>query len=248
MHKLGIVLLSFLVGGGQYSGITRNGATASSPAPCVAPTMDHRWAAWNPANTCTGGCVTGNDVPTMPDLVASNSATGSGTYTSNALGSFAGIQETGGYYHITGLPTPTQISYYAVLNINSQGGPLTGVQAAGQGSPEWVVTSVGGQYLNSNNVAAIGSASTNVSATTYVTVGMTYDTGSGALRFYSCSVGSCTTVGSATNVKSFSGGANQILQSYPDGSFKGYLIEIATLNGIMNTTQLAAWSQCKYGI
>jgi hypothetical protein len=244
--------LSFLMGGGQYSGITRNGATASSPAPCTAPTMDHRWAAWNPANTCTSGCTTGNNVTSMPDMgtVGGSTANGNGVYTASAVNGLAAVQFNGSFYDLSASLSgaPTQISMYAILNINSQGGSFTGAVCCGQGVPEWLMGNTGGMGFNKNQQVAIGSSTTNVSATTYVTVAVTYNTSTGALNYYRCSGGSCTNVGTATNATTFSGNWNRWGGSTFDPNFQGFVSELAETNSIITTTQLATWSQCKYGI
>ena len=250
-----LFLIACFLGSGQVMQQQLVNQPVQSAAGCTAPTMTNRWTAWNASNTCTGGCTNGNPVTVVADLVASNALdnTGTITYTAASLNGYASLLFSGSSY--LGSTTliqnnPATLSFYFIGKVNtSQENDIFG--SSGTGSPEYRVDATTAyQTLVQSYTAVVGTGNVAVPNNTYVTIAMTYTVSSGVLNFYTCSAGSCTSAGSATNSISFSGGGgtNRVGTSHSSTDFEGNIVEIGSSTSIMSLSALGAYSLCQYGI
>lgn len=258
---LTLALLPLLGLGGGQGVITGNHLKVFTPAGCAPPTMTYRWAAYSLTGAAYCGssgstaCTTsGQEVYSIPDSVAGNTATslsGSyGTYVPSAINGLAAINESinGQYLFATQIPiTVTTYTFYVVTYNRID----TSYQSIG-GTKGTNALVYGQQNAGANQVLGIASGSTFATGTntlannTWYTLAATYNSITGAYALYICSGGSCTSDGSGTSVQTISAPMTGIGigHDYPP---YGYIAEIGYLNGT-SVSGIGAWSYCKYGI
>lgn len=236
----------------------------STPS-CSPPTMTARWAAYNSANTCTASsvpCTNGAFGWTQPDLAGTNSTTNATSlgpiYTTsaiNGLPSWTFTKSSGQFWRLnSSIPQSGSITFYAILNwsstCTSSGCSIFGLSLSH--GLNWQInaatTTTGHQRLLSQGLAEVAIGTQNYTAGVWYTVVTTYNFSTGAWSFYNCAAGTCSLDSSGTGTSTFSAstddlGAGQDTTEY----FGGQIAEWGYLNSA-NTSGIAAWSQCKYGI
>lgn len=263
-----VLLLSLLVPIGQNPGPSSGGALSSAPASCTLPSGTSDWqantitATTNCGTTGTTVCTNSTPVYNVPDAIGSNAV--SQTTNTNAQPLFLTSQ-------INGLPafgfdganshtvdnlllttpiatTNTTYSFFTAIspsNVTATN-KLLGQTAALTGSLRWYISSSGHQTVSADASSQISGSATLV-VNTWVVIGFTWNTSTGALNLYKCSGGVCTSDGTSTTVTTPTQTVNAIGVSEGSSNFKGLMAEMWYLNGISNSGW-GAWSQCKYGI
>ena len=260
---LSALLVGCFAASPQYISTSGGGQPGYSAA-CTAPTMTYRYAAYNSSNACgtTGGssCTTnGQAAYSAADFVAGNTATEATTarqavYNTNeinGLPAWTFSDAVAGTGFVMGTAIPSSISaftMYAVMEFpTAHAGAL--LSNTPGGAIEWRINSGNNMQLEVNETLNIGASTQNLSTNTWYTVVVTYNTVSGAYAFYNASGGTLTAEGSGTNAQSFTqptaiiGNAGFGTSDY----YNGQIAEIGFLNSV-NTTGIAAWSKCEYGL
>lgn len=258
MRSLFALVLTFATSVHPYLQMPMGGVTVS-PAGCSPPTMTSRWAAYNTSNTCTASavpCTNGALGWNLPDFnsvnAASNTASTGPTYTTgaiNGLPAWTFNSASSQFWRLTsGITQSGSITFYAVFKTpaSSHQGALFGVQV-GHGM-EYRITSANKQDAVNQGLLDLGNGTTTLTSSTWYTSVMTYNYSTGALALYLCSAGTCSADGTATATSTFSAATNDLGAAQDVGDyFNGLIAEWGYLNSA-NTTGIAAWSQCKYGI
>ncbi len=246
MLRLFLILPLLACGAATHDGQFQIGDPTYS---CTPPATTYRWAAYNSANTCSGGstCTNGLGIDTLVDFISANNATQtvSGNRMTYTTGGVNGLPvATGGsgkYFNVT-IPLPTAVTYYAVVTGN---GVLMSRNTGFTATLEWLF----GNSQNTVNAAGavfIGSGSPLPAATGYVGGVFQYNFSTHAWAFYNCASGTCTAAGSGTT-------AGIIYQpdafgyDQGDGYFNGSIAEIGYFNST-TTAGIGPWMACKYGI
>lgn len=227
---------------------------------CTPPTMTYRWSAYaltGTPNCGTGGgttCTTsGQSVYSIPESVASNTATDSGTlgtYQTNAINGLPAISinSTSGYAMTTNIPSSvTTYTLYAIFSAGnaSSFSALFG-SASASNSIEYGLES-SKQFLREDNNGPTAGGTT-LSNNTWYTGVMTWNTASGAYVLYLCSAGTCSVDASGTVVTAPSDPITNLAGPSRDYAFLGSVAEWGYRNGIDSnpSSDIGAWSLCKF--
>ena len=258
-----LALIPLLAAGGGQSVVNTGNHRKIFAAGCSAPSASSRWTAWNPSNLCgtTPGttCTNGAQMFSVPDLGTQGVSIVTGgtapTYTTSALNGLAAMTWTGTEQLNASGPIAgsgsLNFTLWAVLKPNASGVYLPIVGSINGGGIGWRLTPTTlTPELDIAFVTIIGTASTPVSTSGYSLIEVTYSSSTGAYNFYSCSAGSCTSAGSGTNAQTFSDNTDRVGTTRPNSGsnfFKGNIVEIGYRNSI-DTTNIASYVQCQYGI
>jgi hypothetical protein len=223
----------------------------ATPPPCVAPTMTYRW-------TPTSGCSTSTACAT--DQVSGNNAFQTNSGDLPTYGATAGpnsqpaltFNGTSDYLlPTTAIPSGlTNVTLYAVVNATSLTltgeNPIFGI--SNNNAMLFQLNTSGNPQFEQYGVASASSTQT-VSTGTWYTLVVTYANGTTTTNFYSASGGSLTAEGSVTSPgMSFSNPTTALAGELEFGGFfAGKIAEWGYLNSV-NTTGIASWSSCHYGV
>lgn len=240
------------------------GVPAAAPA-CTLPSGTSDWQAATITGTTncgtTGGTLCANNSPVfnVPDGIGSNAigqtiTTAQPLYLTSQINtlpafSFDSVHTLDQLSLTSPIPTTnTTYSFFAAISPSSvtATNKLLGQTAATTGALRWYINSAGHQTVSADASAQISGTATLV-ANTWVVIGFTWNTATGALALYKCSGGTCTSDGTSTTVTTPTQTINAIGVSEGSSNFKGLMAEMWYFNGISNTGW-GAWSQCKYGI
>jgi hypothetical protein len=243
--KLIALLLALLTGQSTYPA-PGPGRQANSVA-CVAPTMTYRW-------TPTSGCST--TTPCATDQVSGNNASQTTSGDLPTYGATCGPNSTpclafNGTSDYLTIATPipsgvTNFTMYAIFNPTTAS-TYNAFFAGGNNSIEFAITTTTATLSQIGATSVPGSRS--FSTGTWYTEVVTYANGSTTTAFYAASGGSLTSDGgSISQAFSFSSNTPYLgaIPMYSVG-FNGPIAEWGYLNSV-NTTGIANWSSCHYGV
>lgn len=227
--------------------------------PCVVPTLVSKWSTFDPANTCGGGCVNGAPIITQNDSIGGNTGTaitGSGTtplFTSaqiNGQPAWTFVQVNGPRISLSGnLANTGSITAYAVVKPNCSANECALFAPTGGNGLEFGIDSSNRPFAAWINFATFATGSA-LSSSTWYTLVIEMNFGTSSATIFSCVAGTCSTVASGTNVQATQtpiailGGFGGI----GSHAFNGEIAEWGYRANIASLTDIATWSQCKYGI
>lgn len=245
-----------------FAQIINTGGYRKLPAsPCSPPTMTSRWAAYNPANTCTTGstspCTNGQIAWIAPDF---NSVYAMGRqvnsanpiFTTNAINtslpSWAFSSSVPDFFNVTPIPSSiTTYTFYVIFKLTTTGAYQIFFSAGTGGGLVYFISDTNHQGI------ALTGAGTNLGTATFTSgvwyaVAMTVNTSTSAYAFYKCSGGTCSSDGSGTG----SLASTQPIVWFGNDPVSGLALnaqiaEAGFLNGI-NITGIGPWVSCKYGV
>jgi hypothetical protein len=235
---------------------------------CTVPTMTSRWAAYNSSNTCGGvACTNGAFIDGYADFVGSNptgsnhAATHNATYNTAQINGLPAVTYSSGlgqYESFTTAITPTAgqtITYY-VISKNPDPGVWAFFGSTTNQTPVWDATNTPNLEWQIHNVG-YNQTGTHTLGAGFNTILMQFlytSATAGQLSFWVCSGGSCSADLASQPVAISISASYSLLSPWNvfGRTFNNYsdftVAEFGYYVGSANTTQIAAWSQCKYGI
>jgi hypothetical protein len=240
------LLLTFLLGAWQTYPSPGPGRQARS-IPCTPPSMTYRWV---PASGCstTSACakdrVDGNNASQISSGALPTYSEGRGPNSTPDL-TFNGSTD----YLTFGAAIPsavTTFTIYAVIAMTGAGRE-NAIFGGDTGGIEYRINASNHPDLLYQSIADVNSGTQTLSANTWYTEVVTFQI-SGAVNFYYASGGSLIPSGSgSTSSYAFSGITESLGASRGGEYFRGKIAEIGYLSSV-NTSGIAAWSNCHYGI
>jgi hypothetical protein len=218
-----------------------------APLPCVPPTMTYRWI---PTSGCSTGAVCAKD-----RVVGNNASQTLG----GALPTYSESRGPKGTPDLTfnrstdyltfGKAIPSAVrafTIYAVIAMTGAGRE-NAIFGGDTGGIEYRINASNNPDLLDQGIADVNSGAQTLSANTWYTEVVTFQI-SGAVNFYYASRGSLIPAGSgSTSSNAFSGITDSLGGSRGGEYFRGKIAEIGYLSSV-NTSGIAAWSNCHYGI
>lgn len=260
MKSLSVLVCVLMLGiPQQFSVPTATGANRNAAPSCTAPTLASKWSVFDAANDCFGACSNGLAINTLNDSIGGNTATGrhnsanNAVYTTGAVNGLPALQFTASNGQVLGpasaFANTGTLTFYAVIKPNCTSGTCTIAGPAGGNGLQWYLSSSNQIKLDWAAFINIVSANT-VSSSAYSTQAFTFDFSTGTAVMYACAAGSCVSQGTGTNHQATQNAFDNLGYggTSAGGFYNGFIAEwgYRTSNGSL--ADIAAWSQCKYGI
>lgn len=248
---------SFSLSRAQVMFLGQNFGSGCTPSALTGATND--WPFWNPGVTCFTSCTNGNGIASVPDVVASLTASQSSSalapiYTTAGVNGLVVSQyiHTAQHYLATSSSITsgnTTMTWFAVVEFTDFTNDfiMVGNTGATNNNFTWGTSTSGNQAVFTSGGATIGLGSSTLSTGVWYTLVAQYNQPTGAWALYKCSAGTCTSDGSGTQSASFSQPVNTLGYTATILGGDGYIAEIAYYNST-TMANFASYSQCRYGI
>lgn len=223
---------------------------------CTVPTLTSKWSAFDASNDCFGACVNGGQIHTLNDSIGGNTATGfhfstnpNATYSTNQVNGLPALFFTaslGQALSISSLNNTGSLTVYAVIKENCTSGQCSVAGSNNNGLAFYVNSS---QYGVDWTAFAVILHAGSVTSSNFVTVVYEFNFSTSTATIFTCASGTCTSQGSGSNAVGTQPGITTLGSSGTTGNyFNGYIAEWGYRNNLNSLADIAAWSQCKYGI